>query len=337
MSTQLSLRRPRRFSDLIGEANQKLAKKIRGHMKKRVPKAFQFNGTRGVGKTSIAWVVAVSAQCKHQKKFGEPCKKCWSKREKSFPIYDQNCADKTGIDDLRAFIRTHSEYTLLGEGRRPVIILDEVHKLSDSSQNFLLKHLEKKNNPTLFILNTTRPMDVLDTIRRRCLCYNVKPLRTDEIEQLVSKLLKEEHSKLDRTELSDALIEKGVTSPGLICQAVEKYLAGNNPDEAADVDGGSTNIDTKALCRAVIKGEVSDIWRILSEAQDSDARGIRIGVTLYLKAMLLEMTEISDRTAVVADAIRRLCSVARSEDKVQMAGIAAELYFLAKMFQDYKF
>src|ERR1700753_2162884 len=133
---QFSLQRPKRLSDMVGQ--EKLAHHIRSHYKKGLPKAWLFFGSRGLGKTSIARVLALSLQCKHQKKFGEPCDICW-KRYKSYPIYELNASDKTGVDDLRSFVEG-SDYEVLGRGRR-VYILDEAHQISKAGQNLLLKYL----------------------------------------------------------------------------------------------------------------------------------------------------------------------------------------------------
>lgn len=329
---QLSLIRPKVLSGLIGQ--QKLAKAIRRHIKtKRIPKAWMFYGPKGFGKTTIARIVALSLQCSHQEKFGEPCKKCRNNYRR-FPIYELNCADKTGIDDLRAFI-SGSDYALLGEGLRKTYILDEVHMLSKSGQTLLLKYLEDKDTDTVWILCSTEPHKIIGTLKRRCLCYKLETLTSDAIELLVKHFLKLGKSDLDSAELLEALSERGVNSPGLIAQAVEKFCAGNSPNDAADVEGG-TEVNTKELCRNVIKGDLEGVWRLLASAPDSDARGLRAAVVGYLKAIMLETQEFNKRNDSLAKAVTKLCAISGAEDIIQMSALAAELYSICKLFSSYK-
>ena len=114
---QFSLIRPKALSSMVGQ--EKLAHHIRGHKKKGLPKAWLFAGARGLGKTSIARILALALQCTHQKKFGEPCKECW-KRYRTFPIFELNASDKTGVDELRLFVSDSEYINILGPGTRKV-------------------------------------------------------------------------------------------------------------------------------------------------------------------------------------------------------------------------
>ena len=326
---QLSLIRPKVLSGLIGQ--ERLVKKIRKHMRKRAPKAWLFFGPRGLGKTSVAYILATALQCKHDRKFGE-CKECY-KRFDDFSIYELNCAFYTGIDDLKKFI-SGSDYDVMGSGRCKVYILDECHMLSRSAQTMLLKYLENKKNKSKFILCSTSPKEILGTIRRRCVCYPLKPLASDNVERVAKYFLKKAHSKLNSEELVEALIEKRVDSPGLIAMAVEKYCAGNSPEEAADVEG-MVDVDSKELCIAVTKGDLKGVWKILSSVENSDAVALRVSVVGWLKAAMLDTDEVNERNDALAIGIRNLCSVSRSEHLVQMAALTSELYGLCKIFSQY--
>lgn len=331
---QLSLSaRPRTLDQMIGQ--QKITDAIRGHMKSgRIIKAWLFSGPKGTGKTSISRIIALSYQCIHQDgKFGVPCRECIA-RKSDFPIIEVNASDITGIDRLRATLEG-ADYGILGDGRYRVYVLDECHKLSDSAQNLLLKHLEDSPDTAVFILCSTAPQKILETLRSRCVAYELRELEPDDVTKMVEWLLRLTKSKLPADRLVDSLLERNVRSPRLIAMAAEKYLAGCQPDDAAQVEG-STSVDTKALSRAVVKGDWLAVAGYLQNAQGLDVRAVRLGVIAYLKVVLLESSDIATRTDVVAKAISTLCNVQNAEDMVVSAALAAELYSCTKMFARYK-
>ena len=331
---QLSLIRPKQLSKMIGQ--EELVGYIRKQVKKRVPKAWLFYGPRGNGKTSLAYILAVALQCPHNVKFGE-CIDCYKKfipGRPVDPIYDHNCARYTTREALLELVEG-SEYELLGEGKHKIFILDETHMLSKHAQALLLERLEAKNNPTVWILCSTDPKNILSTVRRRCQTYALASLNSENIGKTVQHYLRLAKSDLEPDVLTEALIDKGIRNPGLIAQAVEKYTAGNPPEKAADVEG-SIDVDTKALCRAVTQGDLNDAWKILRECQDSDARGLRAAIVGYLKAIMLDTTEFNDRNKAVAKAIKILCGYSGAEDLLQMSALTAEVYEVCKIFSNYK-
>lgn len=333
MSRQLSLAsRPQNFLQLIGQ--KKITEAIRGHWASgRVIKAWLFSGPKGVGKTSLSRILSISYQCTHQETFGIPCKEC--RRDKAkFSIYEINAAKIRGKAEIQEALQG-SDYGVLGEGKYKVYILDEAHMMTPEAQNLILDYLEDCPDTTVYILCTTAPQKLLETVRRRCQCYELRELETDEVGVLVERLLKFAKSNLPGDRMTDALNEKQIRSPGLIAQAVEKYCAGLSPEDAAQVEG-ATSIDTKALCRAVIKGDWPSTADYLKKANTVDMRPIRLGVIGYLRTVLLESPEISDRTKVVSDSLSLLCSLQNAEDIVVAAALGAELYKCCGMFQKFK-
>jgi DNA polymerase-3 subunit gamma/tau len=287
--------RPRSLDMLVGQ--KKVVTGIRGHAASgRLPKAWLFSGPKGTGKTSTARILALAYQCKHQEVFGKPCKECYN-RWSSFPIYKINGSEVTGKEEVRQRFQG-TEYGILGDGSYRVYILDECHKMSDSAQNLALEYLEDTPETTVFILCSTAPHKIIETLRSRCIAYEFRELGADDTLILVTRLLKKINSTLPCDRLTDALVERGIRSPRLIAQAIEKYAAGLDPDEAAQVDG-ATEVDVKALCRCVIKGSWEDTAKILINSQPGDMRAIRLNLLAYLRAVLLEST-IADRTKAVA-------------------------------------
>ena len=325
--------RPKTLDRLIGQ--EELVRAIRGHRKKkRLPQGWMFVGERGCGKTSVARILAVSLQCAHQKSFGNPCKKCYRHR-KDFDITEINCSDVTGINELREAVGG-SDYEPRPGSRVRVYILDEAQMLSKSAQNLLLKYFEDCPPTTYWIVATTDPNRILATLRRRCTgTYQLEPLKRPGVKKLVVRGLKFAGSKLDSEPLIDAVLENGVTSSGLVVNAVEKYVAGVKPEKAAQVEV-VTNFDTHGLCRCIIKGLWGDATKQLKGATYEDTRTIRNGVAAYLKAILLDEDEISDRANVVADSIEKLTSLSTREESLQLSATVAVLYQLAKFFRKYQ-
>jgi hypothetical protein len=118
-------------------------------------------------------------------------------------------------------------------------------------------------------------------------------------------------------------------------QAVEKYSAGLDPEEAVQVEA-VTEIDTKALTRAVVKGEWGDVARYLQQAPADNVVGVRNGVIAYLKVILLEESEITVRTKAVADALTVMCELQNASDLIQGAALSAQLYKVTSIFSEYK-
>ena len=332
---QLSLSaRPKTLDQLIGQP--KVVDAIRGHIKTgRVVKGWMFGGPKGTGKTTTARILALALQCDHQEadKWGNPCKDCIANRS-SFPIVEINASDITGIDKLRDIIQS-SEYGLLGSGNKRVYILDECHRLSDSAMNLLLKYLEDTPETSVFILCSSMPYKVLEALRRRCIYYEMRDLDYDDTSKLVAKLIKKIKSDLPADRLVDALVERQVKSPGLIAQAVEKYAASGDPDEACQVEGNTT-LDVKALTKAVTKGSWPDVCQALLASDGMDIRVIRGSMLAYLKTILLESQDLSKRNEAISKAIKALCSIENAPDAVVSASMCAELYILTELFSRYK-
>lgn len=335
LTQQLSLSaRPKTLDGLFGQA--RLVKGIRGHFNSgRYPKAFLFTGPKGTGKTTTAKILALAYQCRHQEpgRFGRPCLAC-RRNKTAFPIYEINAADATTTVKLSEALQG-VEYGVMGMGRYRVYILDECHQLSDHAQNKLLKFLEETPRTTVFILCSTKPHDILATVRDRCQSYEFRELTTEGMEKYVQHLLDKVGSSLPADRLVDALVDADVAGHRLIANAVEKYVAGLTPEESAQVQAG-VSAEALSVVRAVIKGEWADTAKLLFRLQGADAKGVRYALIGLLKKMLLEEPELSMRSESVAKGLSMLCMMQGSENLVIAGGLAAELYKLCVLFSKYK-
>lgn len=333
MGQQLSLSaRPRTLDALIGQ--DKTVARIRGHISSgRIPKAWVFSGPTGTGKTTLARILALSLQCQHQKVFGKPCKEC-RRTKSSFDITEINAAKVTGIREIEEQLEGSMYAPRYGPYR--IYIIDEIHASTRQAQSLLLKYIEDDTPPTtLFILCSTEPHLIKSTVQGRCLSYKLRELMADDVLKLVETLLAKVKSTLPADRLADVLVEKGISYPRHIAQAVEKYLAGADPEDAAEVEA-STSIDVTAVSSALIKGDWEGVAEYMLKAQSTDVRQIRLSCLAYLRVILLQSSDISERTHIVADSITQLCTLTNMEDVAVGAGLAAVLYRCAAFFSNYK-
>lgn len=167
--------------------------------------AYLFIGPRGTGKTSAARILAKIVNCRNRKKGEEPCDKCDICRDiskgNSLDVIEIDAASNTGVDDIRSL----RENVRLAPTKLPykVYIVDEVHMLSTSAFNALLKTLEEPPEHVIFVLATTDPQKLPETIVSRCLVYDFGRVTTEEIMSSLTKVAAGEKLKVE-----EKIIEK---------------------------------------------------------------------------------------------------------------------------------
>ncbi|MBQ2424915.1 MAG: DNA polymerase III subunit gamma/tau, partial [Lachnospiraceae bacterium] len=171
--------RPDTFSKMVGQTAviQALQNQVKYN---QVGHAYLFCGTRGTGKTSTAKVFARAVNCLNPKD-GNPCNECELCREaeSGFNLVEIDAASNNGVENIRD-LREEVQYTP-SKGKYKVYIIDEVHMLTQSAFNALLKTLEEPPEHVIFVLATTEPHKVLPTILSRCQRYDFKRITTSEI------------------------------------------------------------------------------------------------------------------------------------------------------------
>ena len=185
--------RPQTFDSVIGQDH--IVRTLKNQMKtERVSHAYLFCGTRGTGKTSTAKIFARAINCTNPTEDGEPCNQCAVCQDilagRSVNVIEIDAASNNSVDNIRE-IREEVKYPPT-QGRFKVYIIDEVHMLSNSAFNALLKTLEEPPAHVIFILATTDPQKVPATILSRVQRFDFRRITTETIAETLSKYLSKE-------------------------------------------------------------------------------------------------------------------------------------------------
>ncbi len=199
MSYQVIARkwRPQTFSDLVGQSHvtSTLANAIKNN---RVAHAYIFSGARGVGKTTAARILAKALNCA-QGPTAEPCGECDSCKEiaagTSLDVIEIDAASNRGIDQIRE-LREMVRYAPAAS-RSKVVLLDEAHMLTSEASNALLKTLEEPPDRVIFVMATTQPEDLADTIRSRSQHFHFRALTFAEITGRLEEIAQRENLTIE--------------------------------------------------------------------------------------------------------------------------------------------
>lgn len=184
--------RPRNFSEVVGQEHvvQALTHALEFD---RMHHAYLFTGTRGVGKTTLARILAKAMNCESRKGFN-PCGECAICREvdegRFVDLLEVDAASRTKVEDTRDLLE-NVQYAP-SQGRYKVYLIDEVHMLSGHSFNALLKTLEEPPPHVKFLLATTDPQKIPVTVLSRCLQFNLKRLTPEQIREQMESILAQE-------------------------------------------------------------------------------------------------------------------------------------------------
>ncbi|ECE5991578.1 DNA polymerase III subunit gamma/tau [Salmonella enterica subsp. salamae] len=295
MSYQVLARkwRPQTFADVVGQEHV-LTALANGLSLGRIHHAYLFSGTRGVGKTSIARLLAKGLNCETGIT-ATPCGVCDNCREieqgRFVDLIEIDAASRTKVEDTRDLL-DNVQYAP-ARGRFKVYLIDEVHMLSRHSFNALLKTLEEPPAHVKFLLATTDPQKLPVTILSRCLQFHLKALDVEQIRHQLEHILNEEHiahepralqllsraadgSLRDALSLTDQAIASG--DGQVSTQAVSAMLGTLDDDQAL------------SLVEAMVDANGEHVMSLLNEAA---ARGIE------WEALLVEMLSLLHRIAMV--------------------------------------
>ena len=244
--------RPRCFADMKGQSHVVAA--LQNAIKQnRVFHAYLLSGPRGTGKTTAARILAKALNCENTKE-GEPCCECDSclsiEKGTSFDLHELDAASNNKVDDIRDLL---SKVALGTPGRTKVYLLDEVHMLTSGAENALLKTLEEPPDHVIFVMATTEPHKVVETIRSRSQHLELNLLPTEKLRDLIEEVSNDAGLEVDDEALNQAVREaKGSARDAL--SALDKIVAGGSnsyTNSLEDLLKGIAEKDVENTLRAV--------------------------------------------------------------------------------------
>ena len=254
--------RPRRFADVIGQDH--VVNALRNAiLQDRVHHAFLFSGTRGVGKTTLARILAKAVNCE-QAPQAEPCGECSAcegvDEGRFIDLIEIDAASRTRVDDTREIL-DNVQYAPT-QGQCKIYLIDEVHMLSGHSFNALLKTLEEPPSHVKFLLATTDPQKLPATILSRCLQFNLRLLTAQEISGQLEAIVRSEGLGFDQEGLdilsraADGSMRDGLS---LLDQSI------------AFGDGSVTGVEVRDMLGMIESHHVDALLRALA---DKDGSGL---------------------------------------------------------------
>ncbi|MCQ8129200.1 DNA polymerase III subunit gamma/tau [Methylomonas rivi] len=278
--------RPSNFSQLVGQehVSQSL---IHALQHDRLHHAYLFTGTRGVGKTTVARILAKAINCENLQD-SNPCGACPVcldfEQGRFMDLIEVDAASRTKVEDTRDLL-DNAQYAP-NQGRYKVYLIDEVHMLSGHSFNALLKTLEEPPAHVKFLLATTDPHKIPVTVLSRCLQFNLKRLLPEQIERQMGFILGEERIGFEPAALK------------LLARAADGSMRDGLSllDQAIVYGSGSVNLaDVTSMLGTVAQQPIDDILRALAHRDG--------------KEVLAKVAEVAELTPDFADILQQMLRV----------------------------
>ncbi|MDF0604621.1 DNA polymerase III subunit gamma/tau [Neisseriaceae bacterium TC5R-5] len=285
--------RPKRFADLVGQEHvvRALSNALHEH---KLHHAYLLTGTRGVGKTTIARILAKSLNCETGTT-AEPCGECSACTQidagRFVDLLEIDAASNTGIDNIREVLE-NAQYAPTA-GRFKVYIIDEVHMLSKSAFNAMLKTLEEPPAHVKFILATTDPQKVPVTVLSRCLQFALRNMTPQQVASHLAHVLNVENITHETAALS--LLGRAAAGSmrdglSLLDQAIAYGMGAVKESDVRAMLGAVDSHYLYALLQALSDG---DGRQLMAEAAELTERGIGFDSVLSELAMLLQQIALA--------------------------------------------
>ncbi|ACB54291.1 DNA polymerase III gamma subunit [Crocosphaera subtropica ATCC 51142] len=284
--------RPQSINDLTGQDSvQKVLTRL--ITEDSVPQALLLSGPKGTGKTSTARIIAMSLNCEKgvtTTPCGE-CKNCKAiQNGNSLDVVELDAASHNGVDDIRKLV-ADAGYAPFS-ARTRVFIIDEAHQLSNSAQNAFLKTLEEPNNHTKFLLATTEPHKMLETVRSRCLPLRFRPISQSEVAQRLEDIAKKEGVSIDDSCLEAiARSSKGGMRDSIqLLFEVFCHKEGDEPvkvDKVYEVTKELNPTQVEFLLSAVAQGDSYNLVRCCNAIEES-----ALDINKVFDALLTAWTDV---------------------------------------------
>jgi DNA polymerase-3 subunit gamma/tau len=327
--------RPQNFSQVVGQPHV-LTALSNGLAQNRVHHAYLFSGTRGVGKTTIARILAKSLNCE-QGVTATPCGKCENcvaiDQGRFVDLLEIDAASRTKVDDTRELLDNVQYKPAVG--RYKVYLIDEVHMLSKHSFNALLKTLEEPPEYVKFLLATTDPQKLPITVLSRCLQFHLKAILPEQIEAQLEHILQKEKATFEHRALN--IIAKAADGSmrdalSLTDQALA-FGAGNiEYSSVLKMLGTLDNSHLQYLLHFIASGNVTKVFQKIEEFVALGADFAKLHQELAGLCHQIALQQLQRKTASSDKSAIQLLSERLSPEEVQLYyQIALEGY------KDYRF
>ena len=272
MSYQVLARkyRPQKFSEVIGQEH--VTRTLKNALEQgRTAHGYIFSGHRGIGKTTVARILAMALNCRFSDQpVAEPCGVCESCTEiragNSVDVIEIDAATNRGIDEIRE-LREGTRYRPARD-RFKIYILDEAHQITDAAFNALLKTLEEPPGHVVFMLATTQPEDIPQTIRSRCQHFSFRAVGFEEILNQLKDLAGRENIEADEDALA-LLAEAGDGSMrdalSILDQAIASSTGRLTAEQVRNLVGAAPSGVLEEVMQAVAQGSSETVLRLVDK------------------------------------------------------------------------
>jgi DNA polymerase-3 subunit gamma/tau len=258
--------RPQKFSEVIGQEH--VTRTLQNALEQaRTAHGYIFSGHRGIGKTTVARILAAALNCRSSDRpVAEPCGVCESCTEiragNAVDVIEIDAATNRGIDEIRE-LREAARYRPARD-RFKIYILDEAHQITDAAFNALLKTLEEPPDHIVFMLATTQPEDIPQTIRSRCQHFSFRAVKFDDIVGQLRDLVGREKIEADDDALA-LLAEAGDGSMrdalSILDQAIASSSGKLTADSVRNLVGAAPAHILEEVMQAVARGASEEVLR----------------------------------------------------------------------------
>jgi DNA polymerase III subunit gamma/tau len=338
--------RPQRFADVAGQ-DHVTRTLLNALSQNRIAHGYIFSGHRGIGKTTIARILAMALNCRNAigseaRPTAEPCLQCMSCREissggnpeagneatHSFDFIEIDAASNRGIDDVRS-IRNQASVQPARD-KYKIFLLDEAHQITEAAFNAILKTLEEPPEWTVFMMATTEPENIPQTIRSRCQHFSFHAVKFDDIQAQLKMIAGKEQVEVEDTALA-LLAEAGDGSMRDALSIMDQAIASAPLDEAGhavlggvqirELMGSVPNAVYERLLEAVAAGQSAELMEQLNVLLNAghSASSLARQMVRYLRNALMaklggEQTELLQISADERSRVARTAMLFSEED-----------------------